>query len=103
MRLRDRTEDLDPRAERELEAIDRALAGRDVEPDLADWAELAEMLRDERPEPDPEWAAELDEAAAERFQKGQQGRERPGDARPPSRVDGSRFGGLLPRRMVPAV
>ena len=47
MRLRDRDrhdEGLDPQAEQELEAIERALAGTAVEPELADWAELAEML-----------------------------------------------------------
>ena len=38
---------------RELAALDDALAGRAVDPDLADLAELAVALRDERPAPEP--------------------------------------------------
>ena len=41
--------DLTPDGERELAAVDDALAGRRVDPDLADLAELALLLRDERP------------------------------------------------------
>ena len=52
MRLREREMPLDPEVERELEAIDRALAGEPVDPDLEVLAELARELRDERPEPD---------------------------------------------------
>lgn len=44
----------------ELEAVDAALAGRAVHPDHAALAELALLLRDERPEPAPAWAAQLD-------------------------------------------
>jgi hypothetical protein len=44
----------------ELEAVDAALAGRDVPPEHADLAELALLLRDERPEPAAAWATRLD-------------------------------------------
>jgi hypothetical protein len=44
----------------ELEAVDAALAGRAVHPDHAALAELALLLRDERPEPAPAWVAQLD-------------------------------------------
>lgn len=45
---------------RELAALDDALAGRPVDPGLADLAELAVALRDERPAPDPAFARTLD-------------------------------------------
>jgi hypothetical protein len=45
---------------RELTALDDALAGRAVDPDLADLAELAVALRDERPSPDPAFTRTLD-------------------------------------------
>ena len=45
---------------RELAALDDALAGRPVDPDLADLAELAVLVRDERPAPDPAFARSLD-------------------------------------------
>jgi hypothetical protein len=45
---------------RELSALDDALAGRPVDPDLADLAELAVALRDDRPAPDPAFARSLD-------------------------------------------
>ncbi len=51
----------------ELEAVDAALAGRAVHPDHAALAELALLLRDERPEPAPAWAAQLDRRAEARF------------------------------------
>ena len=44
----------------ELEAVDAALAGRYVAPEHAELAELALLLRDEKPQPAPAWAAELD-------------------------------------------
>ena len=40
----------------ELEAVDNALAGRYVAPEHAELAELALLLRDDRPEPEPAWA-----------------------------------------------
>jgi Domain of unknown function (DUF4349) len=51
----------------ELEAVDDALAGRPVPPEHADLAELALLLRDERPEPAPTWATHLDRRAAAGF------------------------------------
>jgi hypothetical protein len=44
----------------ELEAVDAALAGRYVAPEHAELAELALLLRDDRPEPSQAWADELD-------------------------------------------
>src|SRR5215217_2438522 len=44
----------------ELEAVDAALAGRYVAPEHAELAELALLLRDDRPEPTPAWATHLD-------------------------------------------
>jgi Domain of unknown function (DUF4349) len=52
---------------RELAALDDALAGRPVDPDLADLAGLAVALRDERPVPDPAFARSLDERAERGF------------------------------------
>lgn len=51
----------------ELEAVDAALAGRPVDPDHAELAALALLLRDDRPEPAPAWAAQLDRRAQARF------------------------------------
>jgi hypothetical protein len=51
----------------ELEAVDAALAGRPVDPDHAALAELALLLRDDRPEPAPAWAARLDRRVEARF------------------------------------
>jgi Domain of unknown function (DUF4349) len=45
---------------RELAALDAALAGRPVDPDLADLAELAVLVRDERPAPRPAFTRSLD-------------------------------------------
>jgi hypothetical protein len=44
----------------ELEAVDAALAGRYVAPEHAELAELALLLRDDRPQPDTAWAVHLD-------------------------------------------
>jgi hypothetical protein len=44
----------------ELEAVDAALAGRYVAPEHAELADLALLLRDERPEPSAAWVNELD-------------------------------------------
>lgn len=44
----------------ELEAVDAALAGRAVHSDHAELAELALLLRDDRPQPAPAWTAQLD-------------------------------------------
>jgi hypothetical protein len=45
---------------RELAALDDALAGRPVDPDLADLAELALLVRDERPAPGPAFTRSLE-------------------------------------------
>jgi len=94
MKLRER--DLDPRAERELDAVERALAGKPVDPDLTDWAELTALLQEERPEPREEWSGELDELAAGRFR-----RDDGGGAS--VRTFAERLGELLPRRMAAPV
>ncbi|HET6831171.1 MAG TPA: DUF4349 domain-containing protein [Solirubrobacterales bacterium] len=73
MRLRS-DEPLDPGIEHELATIDRALAGRATDPGDADLAELAVLLRDERPGPDPGWVSRLDERAAAGFPRGGGGR-----------------------------
>ena len=44
----------------ELEAVDAALAGRYVAPEHAELADLALLLRDEKPQPTPAWATNLD-------------------------------------------
>jgi Domain of unknown function (DUF4349) len=44
----------------ELEAVDNALAGRYVAPEHGELAELALLLREDRPQPDPAWATQLD-------------------------------------------
>ncbi len=67
MRLLEREMPLDPEVERELGAIDRALAGEPVDPDLEVLARLAVELRSERPEPDAEADARLDVLAAAGF------------------------------------
>jgi hypothetical protein len=51
----------------ELEAVDAALAGRYVAPEHAELAELALLLRDEKPEPSPAWATHLDRRVEARF------------------------------------
>lgn len=55
-----RTPDLSPEAQRELDAVEAALANRPVPGDLADWADLVAELRDERPQIDPGFATRLD-------------------------------------------
>lgn len=62
---------LDPQAERELAAIDAAMAGRAVDPELADVAALAAALAELRSTPEQDFAAELDENAAAGFPGGE--------------------------------
>jgi hypothetical protein len=62
---------LDPQAERELAAIDEAMAGRAVDPELADVAALAAALAELRSTPEQDFAAELDEKAAAGFPGGE--------------------------------
>jgi hypothetical protein len=66
MKMR-RDEPMSAEAERELEALDRALAGDDVEPEFADLAALATELRAERPLPDRDWGLGLDAQAESGF------------------------------------
>jgi uncharacterized protein DUF4349 len=65
---------LTPEMIRELAALDAALAGEPVEPDLADLAELSVLLREERPEPDPTFARALDDRVTRGFPRRAQGR-----------------------------
>src|SRR5919198_2847504 len=51
----------------ELEAVDAALAGRYVAPEHAELAELALLLRDDRPEPRSGWVTQLDRRVEARF------------------------------------
>ncbi len=51
----------------ELEAVDAALAGRHVAPEHAELADLALLLRDERPEPSLTWTTHMDRRVASRF------------------------------------
>jgi hypothetical protein len=67
MRLREKEPRLSPEAERELAALDAALADRPVDVRHAALAELARELRVERPRPRPDFVAELDFQAAAGF------------------------------------
>lgn len=101
MRLHEREMPLDPEVERELDAIDRALAGEPVDADLAVLAELALELRSERPEPTAEVEAKLDVLAAAGFPPGASDRlgrlrRRIADASRPLRERGA-------RRLLPAL
>lgn len=64
-----RTDDgaMSPRMAAVLSAVDAALAGEPVAPEHADVAELALLLRDERPRPDDAWGAQLDARVERRF------------------------------------
>ncbi len=67
MRLRKGEMPLDPEIQRELEAIDQALAGQKVEPELEELAMLTAEIRGERPAPSPHAEGRLDRLAAEGF------------------------------------
>jgi hypothetical protein len=64
MRQRD---PLSPAEERELDALERALAGEPVEPDLREFAELVEDVRATAPQMTPGFAARLEQRVAEGF------------------------------------
>ena len=70
MRLRD-PDMIDPEVDRELAAIETALRGETVDPDLADLAELTADLSGMRPTLEEEFAAELDRRAAAGFGAGE--------------------------------
>lgn len=59
-RGRDEQLPIDPELARELEAVDRALAGESVDAELATLATLTAELRDERPRTPESFGAELD-------------------------------------------
>jgi uncharacterized protein DUF4349 len=106
MRLTKHEMPLDPEVERELEAIDRALAGEPVEPDLADLADLAFELRSQRPEPTAEADAKLDLLAEAGFPPRSSDRlgrlrRRVSDASRPAGEHGTRRLGT--RRLLPAL
>src|SRR3954447_23437471 len=101
MRLSERELPLDPEVERELEAIDRALAGEPVDPDLEVLAQLALELRSQRPEPTAEADAKLDLLAEAGFPPRTSDRlgrlrRRVSDASRPAREHGT-------RRLFPAL
>jgi hypothetical protein len=73
--------DLSPDVERELEALDDALAGRRVAPDLTELGELALLLREDRPQPTDDFGRRLDA----RVERGFPGRD------PRTRVSGRRW------------
>ncbi len=58
---------LDPEIAGALDAIDATLAGDPVDPRYAELAELALLLRAERPEPSPEFASSLEGRVERRF------------------------------------
>ncbi|HZE05304.1 MAG TPA: hypothetical protein VE127_08780, partial [Solirubrobacteraceae bacterium] len=66
MRRREEPE-LPPETAAALAVVDATLAGEPVDPRHAELAELALILRDERPAVDAAFAAELDERVARRF------------------------------------
>ena len=59
--------DTTPDVERELAALEDALAGRRVAPELTELGELALLLREERPEPSPAFGVRLDAKLAAGF------------------------------------
>jgi Domain of unknown function (DUF4349) len=66
MRLLDDTP-MDPEVAAALDAIDATLAGEPVDPQYAEFAELALLLADDRPAVDPVFAHTLDERVSGRF------------------------------------
>lgn len=101
MRLRNQEMPLDPDVERELEALDAALLGLRVAPDLEELAELAVTTRADCPGPDPDFAAKLDEWAAAGFPR--EGRLEAQDAQDSPPILGGLRGRLRavpPRRLL---
>ena len=61
------TDALPPEVQRELDAIDAALAGRPVDPELTELGALAVALREDRPAPPLAFASNLDRQVADGF------------------------------------
>src|SRR5688572_9966687 len=96
-----RDEVLDPEVQRELDALDSALAGKPVALEFEGLAALAQATRAERPEPTGEFAAALDAWAASGFGAGEAPGRRAGSRGARLRA---RFASLGARRMlVPAL
>jgi hypothetical protein len=70
MRRRDDAAALTPAALRDLEALDRALAGQALDSEYADLETLVRAVRDDAPRIDPEFAVRLDRRIAEGFTRG---------------------------------
>ncbi len=88
MSTEDRT--LDTKAEGELKAMEAGLAGRPVDAEFAEFAELAAELKAGRPKPDELFAADLDRAVADGFP--------PEWSEDPSRRPGRGFFGRIAER-----
>lgn len=82
MKLRD----LDPKARRELNAVDAALRGERVEPEFDDLAAIAAELHEARPALDRDVTAELDAWAAEGFPRADKTPSDEGASEPPRDV-----------------
>lgn len=85
--------------ERDLQAVDGALAGLQMHTDFDELAALAVAIRDERPTIDDEFAAMLDERAARGFPEPQ----RAAGARVAASRMGERLAAMRPGRLIPAV
>jgi hypothetical protein len=90
-------ERLEAEVERDLQAIDGALAGLDLHPDFDELARLAVAIRDEGPSIDDEFAAMLDERAAKGFPRA----ERTSPASAIVRRLGEWLGSMRMRRLLP--
>lgn len=62
-----------PEIERDLDQLDRLLAGGEPAPGSEDLALLVDELSAERPTPDPEWASQLDEGVRDGFDRPDRG------------------------------
>ena len=90
-------ERLEAEVERDLQAIDAALAGLDLHPDFDELARLAVAIRDERPSIDDEFAALLDQQAAAGFPREARTSAAPAIAR----RAGEWLGSMRMRRLLP--
>jgi hypothetical protein len=90
MKLLRRDEPIDPKVQRELEAIESALAGEPVEPDLEPLAELARAVRDDRAAPPHGLRVDLETRIASGFEPRDAGEGEPSRAVPRIRWPGLR-------------